>query len=416
MKSTGVFVVLFAVMATLVHAQPTQAPQKPELRVDASPAPALATNGYIDGQIVLRVQLLSRHPFEALDFKLPQIANAEVVELMRPRTRKVTGYAGQGFVFETSIAVFPQRSGVLTIPPVTAVGFVQTEPDGELQFDLASDPVEIKIAGISRHYDNPWWLVSDRVEIEETWSTPPDEIRVGELVRRTVSLRVWGVDAERLPELKHGRTRGVRVSLAGSDLKTKKSPDGLVAHATYSWDLEAEPQQVAFVTPIALDYWDPSEHRQRKAALPALRLEPLPADSEKIAADLMQEATQNREQSVTITAVLAGALSLPVCLAFGAFLLTRLPTPADRRLRATVKDNSATGLYKAVENWLSQSKASATDFDRGHASRLKIARHLFEPGHPDGASKDQVVSDAYRFSRQRRLARLLDRLSNLWYS
>ena len=100
--------------------------------------------------------------------------------------------------------------------------------------------------------------------------------------------------AEQLPVIEHSRARGVKTSLAHSELKTERSPDGLIAHATYTWDLIAEPQQVAFVAPLGLDYWDPLEHRPKKAGLPGLRLEPVPADSEAIATALMQEAQDRR--------------------------------------------------------------------------------------------------------------------------
>ena len=80
----------------------------PELTVTVTPNAARLSNGYVDGQIVLKVQLLSRHPFEALDLTMPQIPAAEVIELQRPRTRKVTSYAGPGHVFETSVAIIPR--------------------------------------------------------------------------------------------------------------------------------------------------------------------------------------------------------------------------------------------------------------------------------------------------------------------
>lgn len=405
------FVVFFGFGAA---SQQTEAPVMPELTVEIGPKAAVATNGYIHGQIVLKAQLLSRHPFEALELKLPQIPGADVIELQRPRTRKVTGYAGQGVVFETAIAIIPKTSGVLTIPPVTAIGSVEPTKDDELRFDLTSDPVELKIGGVSRHFENPWWLVSDRVEIEEKWSSPPEEIRVGEPVQRTLNVRVWGVAAERLPDIEHSRTRGVKVSLISQERRTEKSPDGLIGHATYTWDLVAEPQQVAFIAPIALAYWHSVEHRARKASVPALRLEPLPADNEKIAEALMREAASRRDQSWIIFGVIIGILLLPVIFFAGAFLATRFPTRADRRLHARLKgDPSTQNQYLALERWFSEAEVSSERFDQQHTSRRALSDHLFSREHPLPKSHKHLKSNIFQTSKAMRTARMLDWVRNL---
>ena len=405
---------LFATFLALgVNAQETEAPVVPRLTVEIGPPFALATNGYIGGQIVIKARLLSRHPFEALQLKLPRLSGAEIIEVQRPRTRKVNGYGGRGHVFETAVAIIPQTAGTLKIPPVTAVGMVEPEPGRELDFDLASDPVDIKIAGVSPRFDNPWWLVSERVEMEETWSTPPQDIRVGDVVQRTVHIHVWGVPAEHLPTIEHGRTRDMKVSLAGHTSKTEKSPDGLIGHATYTWDLEAEPRQVAFIAPIGLDYWHPGEHRARRLAVPGLRLEPLPADSAEIAALLMREAAGRRNQVKIYAAAALGVLGLPVAILFGAFLVTRLPTRADRRLKTrTAIDPDPSNLYREFDTWLSVSGWLAGQFDSRHASRRGLSDQLFGPS-ASVVVRNQLISDAFRFSRWIRTRKLLDRLRHI---
>ncbi len=415
MRLFGLMGICLALMfAVPAKAQRTEAPQMPELRVEVGPTEALATNGYVGGQIVLRVELLSRHPFEALDFKLPQFPDAEVIELLRPRARKVTSYAGTGYLFETSIAIIPKISGVLTIGAVTAVGYVEPEPDKELHFDLASEPSNVKIAEKSRLYEHPWWLVSDRVEIEETWSVPPEEIRVGEVVQRTVNIRAWGVTGDQLPELELDRTNGVRISLASREQKTDRSPEGLIATAIYVWDLEAEPQQVAFVAPVGMTYWDPIEHRQRRAGVKGLRLEPLPADRQQIADSLMQEAIAEHAQTRFLGMVAVGILALPVLAILVAWAWTRLPTRHDRQFRAALTGRPSPGqMYEAMNAWFSVSEWAPQDFDKAYASRRDLSDQLFSRQHPHGPDPLTLVSDAYGFSKRTRTKRLLGLLRTL---
>ena len=416
MRLLVLFHVVLMMFLQTANAQNTQAPVVPELTVTIGPDAVFRTNGYVDGQIVVQVQLLSRHPFEALDFAMPQISGAEIIELQRPRTRKVTGYAGQGYVFETAIAVIPRTSGVLTIPPVTAVGHVEPVTDKELHFDLSSDAAEIKIAGISRHFESPWWLVSDRVEIDEIWSSPPEAIRIGEVIQRTVNLRVWGTTAERLPVIEHSRTRGVKVSLASSDLTTERSADGLIAHATYVWDLVAEPQQVAFIAPMGLDYWNPLEHLAKKAGLPGVRLEPLPANGEDVAAALVEEAEQRQKHSSLMVFFLVGIISLPVAGLAIAWVMTGLPTRADRRLRAGLVGAAPSRCYRLMDRWLTEAGWSKASFDHQFESRIALSDHLFGTVRLAETGTGPLLSDALEFSRRQRRQRLLDGLCSLWYS
>ena len=400
--------------ATPGHAQRTEAPLVPELEVTLGPEAAMSTNGYVHGQIVMNVRLLSRYPFESLDLKVPPIATAETVELMRPRTRKVTSYAGEGYVFETAVAIIPQTSGVLNIPPVTAVGHVEPIKGDERPFNLASDAVDIKIAGVSKHYRSRWWLVTDRVEIQETWSVPIEEIRVGEIVKRTISIRVWGIPAERMPPIEHPRTRGVLVSLESQNITTEKSQEGLIAVADYVWNLEAEPQQVSFIAPVGIEFWDPIEHRARRAGVKGLRLEPLPADSEKIAQQLMAEAQSRQDSTVLVAMAVLGVLALPILFGLVAFARAWLPTRSDLRLRTALSSaRSSADRYNAFQRWLLDQGTAPAEFDGETSVRKRLSDHLFGAKKMDAPDDSSLRSEAFRFSRHARIRTLLARIDIL---
>lgn len=410
----SILIALTATAPATAYEQKIEAPEVPELRVVLGPEQSLATNGYVGGQLVMRIQLISRYPFEALDLKTPQIAGARMVVLLRPRTRKVTSYAGEGYVFETAIAILPSSSGVLTVPSVTAAGMVEPEKDVELTFDLASEPTNVKIAGIPPSFTGDWWLATHRVEIEETWSTPPDEIRVGQSVRRSVSLRAWGVTETQLPEMTHRQTNGLHVSLASMRTGTELSPDGLIATADYTWDILIDPLQVAFIAPLGITYWHPIEHRQLRAGVPALRIEPLPADGDGIAERAMQEAHRNQGRMNLLILVLAGIFSLPVA-AFGiAYLMTVLPTRSDLRLvRASRNASSTAARYRSLTAWLGENRWSEKEFDQHHVVRKLLSDQLFARNGTTNPVAVSIAGQALAFSRRKRGAALVDLLLGL---
>jgi len=407
MRWIAALLAVFWLSPAFAYEQRLEIGETPELRVVLGPEQALATNGYIGAQLVMRVQLISRYPFEALDLQIAPIPGTRTVELLRPRTRKVTSYAGEGYVFETAVAIIPGASGILTVPPVTAVGVIEPEKDLELRFDVASTPTDLKIAGIPTIYGDGWWLAAHRVEIDEQWSTPPDEIRAGDIVQRTVKVRAWGVMPDHLPELEHRQTQGTHIGLVSSRTGTERSPDGLIATAEYVWDIELNPQQVVFVAPLGVTYWDPVEHRQRRAGVPAQRIEPLPADSAAIAERVMREASESKARTHLVILVLAGVIAVPIA-GFGiAYLMTALPSRSDLRLvQAARKAKGAADRYRLLTRWLAENRWQADEFDLRFRARKTLSDQLFAPRHPDVGAAAPVIRQALAYSRQRRRATL----------
>ncbi len=403
--------ILAILNAWAASAQLAEAPRVPELTVTVTPATTFETNGYVQGQIVLRIRLLSRYPFDELTFTSPQFETADVNQLLRPRTRKIDGYAGQGYSYETALAVTPRQPGVLIIPPFTAEGAVSPEKDKELRFDLASKSMELEVADVPAAYDGDWWLAATRAEADETWSTPVDNIRVGEVVQRKVSLRVWGVTAEHLPELTHPPAQNVRISLRSADTRTEVSPEGLVAHASYVWDIEVDRQQVVFLKPIGVKFWNVSRHEQQSATVPAHRLEPLPADSAATAAALMQEAIDAKDETGMFATLAAIGLAAPGLVLVASFLVSCMPSRADIRLQKICKAETDPGkIYNAVDYWLTASRVKKTDLEHRLPARRELSDQLFSRTHPSGDLRPKLLRQAFALSRRERLSTMVHRL------
>lgn len=330
----------------------TSIPDVPEMRVSISPDHAIAHGGYVQGQIVMRVQIASKYAYESLDLDIPEIDGADIITLLKPRTRQVNSYAGAGYVFETALAIFPRNSGVLTIPPVKVEGSVEPKPDAPQNFSHQTDPVEIRISGIDPSYEDPWWMVASRVEVSETWSKPPEDIRLGEVIRRSVTITAWGVDADRMPQPEHGRTRGVAFSDAGQTAKTEFTPEGLIGTVTRSWDLRIDEGAFAYIAPVGVSYWDPEARIRRKAAVAGRRLEPLPEDREALATALMAQAMDRHDQHRTILGTVLLILCAPVLIFAGLVAWAALPTISDLRLWLNCRSGAKPhDVYAAVQRW-----------------------------------------------------------------
>ena len=397
-------------------------PEIPKLTVTLQPDDAIEAGGNLQGQLVLKVQIASRFPFEELDVRLPDIANAEILRLQRPRTRQVRSYGGEGYVFEAALAIFPTQRGMLDIPGVVASGIVEPEPGREQSFSDRSRDLQIEIAGIDPRYDDPWWLVSNRVEMTETWSKPIEELRFGDIVRREIEVVALGATAAHMPVLPPARTQGITTAEAGRTVRTEKRPDGVTAIVTQAWDLKIETDDVAYVSPIRIAYWHPVERAEKRASLPGMRIEPLPADRRALAASLLREARESHGRDWVLAVTLVLILVSPLAFLGVAALWLAWPTRADRTLakacsgaarpkdlyRAVTVWAAASGVdFRAPESAIGQEAAAIPDaVARGAFTAYgRVERSVFSAASPriDGVA---LAKELTRFSRRLRVRKL----------
>lgn len=346
-------ILLFFVFAALpALAQQTAIPTKPELTVSLEPRHVKTGGAYVQGQIVLRVQLVSPHPFEALQLELPPVAGAQTLTLSPPKTDEIHNYSLKGYVYATKLALFPEQSGVLTIPSIAAAGAIAVGPGQSKSFAETEPEMLVTIKPIDPDYDAPWWLVADAATMTEVWTPPPEELRVGDIVRRDITVTVYGVTAEHLPVIEQTANSGYSVVGSETAARTDLTPNGTVATLRRFWDLRIESEAVFSISPIRLAFWDLAAGAMASASLLAKRIEPLARDADASRAQLMSDAiAAHRNRRISLFA----ALSVPA-LALLALIVARLykslPTRADRRLSRTCKGNSTpVACFQAVTRW-----------------------------------------------------------------
>ena len=350
-----IFTMLTTVLLTLTGAavaQQVAIPVTPQLRVIIEPNHVVRNGAYVQGQILLRVLLVSPHPFEAIDFAIPEIAGARVITLFAPKTRTIHIYDKIGYAYDTRLALFPEQSGTLIIPEITITGEVANEVGEREPFDLSNPRVEIPVHPINLALEDSWWMVADAVEISEDWTPEPEQFRVGDTVRRHVYVVAHGVGIEQLPHIEQYANQGYAVVGAWQDGKTDLTKNGLVARLKQTWDLRIQSGDAMYISPIEIHYWDPDADQPAVARLPSKRVEPLARDPEAVRRTLV-EAAMTAHQARRLGALVLFAIPMGVCLLLLALALyvARLTT-ADRRLLAECSaDAGAVNGLAAVLNW-----------------------------------------------------------------
>ena len=202
-------------------------------------AEAEPKNPYVQAQVILTIRVLSRVAFSG-DLAQPEAPDAVFEKLDEDREYVTLREGVQFKVNERRYAVFPQKSGRVTIGPVNltaqlsrpgGAGFGPFFRSPTRQQRLHSEPVELDVRPIPPGFTGKHWLPVRRLELTGQWQPETLQIPEGEPVTRTVTLKAEGASIGMLPELASpGLPPGeVKQYPDQPVLQEEKTPDGLVS-------------------------------------------------------------------------------------------------------------------------------------------------------------------------------------------
>jgi hypothetical protein len=269
---------------------------------DASP--------FVQQQIRYTTRLYYRVPLIEGTLADPQPNNA-VVERLGDDTHYTTTIGGQRYqVVERHYAVFAEKSGTLTLPPVSFTGRVPSESDrrsprspmgtmmeqffgGDPFFDnglfggrLLGDPgkrvrarspaLTLDVRPRPAAYTGTNWLPSEELVLRDSWAESPPEFRVGEPVTRTLTLEAKGLAASQLPVIPIPEMSGMRVYPEQPVRESRSDGRWVYGHSEQSLALVPSAAGKLSVPEIRLAWWDVRANEQRVAVLPAWEVNVLP--------------------------------------------------------------------------------------------------------------------------------------------
>jgi hypothetical protein len=176
--------------------------------------------------------------------------------------------------FERVLALFPVRSGQLTIDPFIHHLTVISADGARRQLDLRSAPVSLAVRPWTAARGGPdahdsWWLPVKSLTVTDKWEPEPDRIRPGEIAHRTVVVEAVGVGSERLPPAPKLRSLGLITFAGPVERTTTQTPAGLIARAIYRWDVRPVATGPATLEAVHIPWFDTVSRQMRDAVMPA---------------------------------------------------------------------------------------------------------------------------------------------------
>ncbi|AYC33492.1 protein BatD [Pseudomonas cavernae] len=240
---------------------------------------------YVQAQAILTLRIyhsVSLYDDSSLDPL--QMPNARVEQLGEVRTYEKDINGVRHGVIELRYAIFPQQSGALQIPALmfnaTPVDRNQGDdfqpfgprPGKSVQVKSPSIPLTVKAKPSSYPAAAPW-LPARALSLNEAWSPEPNEVRVGDSLTRSLTLKVEGLSSAQLPPLPITTASDLRRYPDQPQLANQISERGLIGSREEREALVPNRSGRIELPAVELVWWNTREDRLERTSLPARTLE-----------------------------------------------------------------------------------------------------------------------------------------------
>ena len=182
-------------ISILVNPEPLVAPGDATVLFESSiDQPSL----YVQAELMLTITLQQAINLESPEISALDIADAVVEPLERQSFQRRVGNR-TWLVTELRYAIYPQKSGMLSIP---AIEFTAREVQAGRtllgsrlgrRIRLSSEPLEVAVKSVPAAFPGDVWLPARKLTLTEDWSLDPEALSVGDSTTRTLKLIAEGL-------------------------------------------------------------------------------------------------------------------------------------------------------------------------------------------------------------------------------
>lgn len=229
---------------------------------------------YVQGQFILTLRVQQSINLERRSISELKLDNAFVKRLEQHSfQRNIDGR--QWLVDEVRYAVFPEQSGTLEVPAQVFSGRITQGRRGF--FDMgqsgqhvrrSTKPLSINVLPKPASFTAETWLPVRNLTLEETWSTPPDELRVGESATRSIRILGEGAQGAQLPPILFTPIDGLKYYPDQPQISEQEVPSGLLGVRQDSAAVVPTRAGSYLIPEVRIPWWDTQTKEVKYALLP----------------------------------------------------------------------------------------------------------------------------------------------------
>ncbi|QQN25538.1 BatD family protein [Pseudomonas syringae group genomosp. 3] len=243
---------------------------------------------YVQAQAVLTLRVYhSVSLFDDSSLSPLQVPDARVEKLGDARTYEKLINGVRHGVIETRYAIYPQQSGVLTIPsqvfsatlvqpPAEAQGQEANpfgpQPGKSVRVKSAEVPLTVKPKPANYPADIAW-LPARSISLEENWSPEPGTTQVGDSLTRAITIKAEGLAGAQLPPLAPTEVPSLRRYPDQPQLRNLPSERGLIGTREEREALVPGRAGAIELPAVEVTWWNTREDYLEHTSLPARTLQ-----------------------------------------------------------------------------------------------------------------------------------------------
>ena len=265
-------------------------------------------------------------------------------------------------VVEYIYALFPQVSGKLQIPALRFSAY-QTSNNGYGGFSSrgnrivrSTDAKTIDVMPRPTHIDMDNWMPASNLRLDQQWSSPPDQLKVGEPVTRNIRITANGLTAAQIMPLSLSESDDYKIYPDQPQLDDNADASGVTGIRRESFALVPNRPGEITLPAVTVRWWDSGKQRMQTAKLDPVTLQvaaaevsqlnpynsaPATALTDRLAIESVPEAPKS------LATELRSSLPLQISLASNGLLMALLLLIWLRRSTTVAPARDLTGLNSA---------------------------------------------------------------------
>lgn len=235
----------------------------------------------VQGQLLYSEKLYYRYQHNNATLSELKVTDAKVQPLGEVRQYNTEIDGAKFGVYERHYAIFPEVSGELVIPGsrFNATLVDRYSWQGRPVRATAA-PIRIEVASIPNNYpQNASWLATNKLVIEEQFSTPLNQWQQGDAITRTITLKAQGIMGSQLPKIQLPVVDGVRYYPDQIEASDHINNLGILGVSQQSIAMVITATDEVTLPEIRIPWWNLETQSLEYARLPAHQISLLPARS-----------------------------------------------------------------------------------------------------------------------------------------
>lgn len=233
---------------------------------------------WVQSQFIYTIRLLRTVSIANASLSEPVSSDPDaIIEKIAEDNYQTTRNGIQYDVFERRYAIFPQKSGLLKISPLTFEGrinatqartiFDQFRMSGQSK-RLRSKAVEIQVKANPPSINLQDWLPASHLQLVEKWSADIQNIKTGEPITRTITIAAQGLTGVQLPELKFNDIDGLKQYPDNSVVENRPTTEGITGLKQIKVALIPAKAGTYTMPEIKLQWWNTKTNKEELAIIP----------------------------------------------------------------------------------------------------------------------------------------------------